>query len=133
MLQDVYGELRKFLGIKARVVTDEDCGLRGLGLHVSRDGGQREAHVREGEILVNDAAPARGAKLDGRGGAQSSAGAHSASILAFRAGRRKPLLSGPMNTQKRNRARARHARIVLVTCPSLTLARKIARAVVQKR
>ncbi len=38
-----------------------------------------------------------------------------------------------MNTQKRNRARARHARIVLVTCPSLTLARKIARAVVQKR
>jgi periplasmic divalent cation tolerance protein len=35
-----------------------------------------------------------------------------------------------MNTQKRNHARAR---IVLVTCPSLTLARKIARAVVQKR
>ncbi len=32
-----------------------------------------------------------------------------------------------------NRARARNSRIVLVTCPSLALARKIARAVVSKR
>jgi periplasmic divalent cation tolerance protein len=32
-----------------------------------------------------------------------------------------------------NRAKARNIRIVLVTCPSLALARKIARAVVQKR
>lgn len=32
-----------------------------------------------------------------------------------------------------SRAKARNARIVLVTCPSLALARKIARAVVQKR
>jgi len=32
-----------------------------------------------------------------------------------------------------NRAKARNTRIVLVTCPSLALARKIARAVVQKR
>src|SRR5437899_12571515 len=32
-----------------------------------------------------------------------------------------------------SRAKVRNARIVLVTCPSLVLARKIARAVVQKR
>jgi periplasmic divalent cation tolerance protein len=32
-----------------------------------------------------------------------------------------------------NRAKARNTRIVLVTCPSLALARKIGRAVVQKR
>ncbi len=38
-----------------------------------------------------------------------------------------------MKQQKMNRAKARNSRIVLVTCPSLALARKIARAVVQKR
>ncbi len=32
-----------------------------------------------------------------------------------------------------NRAKAKNTRIVLVTCPSLALARKIARAVVKKR
>jgi periplasmic divalent cation tolerance protein len=32
-----------------------------------------------------------------------------------------------------NRAKAKNTRLVLVTCPSLTLARKIARAVVRKR
>src|SRR5881398_3789794 len=32
-----------------------------------------------------------------------------------------------------SRAKVRNARIVLVTCPSLALARKIARAVVEKR
>ena len=34
---------------------------------------------------------------------------------------------------KANRAKSVNARIVLVTCPSLALARKIARSVVQKR
>ena len=38
-----------------------------------------------------------------------------------------------MNEGKRNRAKTRNTRIVLVTCPSLALARKIARTVVQKR
>ena len=32
-----------------------------------------------------------------------------------------------------NRAKASNSRVVLITCPSLALARKIARAVVQKR
>jgi len=34
---------------------------------------------------------------------------------------------------KMNRAKAKNTRIVLVTCPNLVLARKIARAVVEKR
>jgi periplasmic divalent cation tolerance protein len=34
---------------------------------------------------------------------------------------------------KKTRANARNMRVVLVTCPTLALARKIARAVVQKR
>lgn len=38
-----------------------------------------------------------------------------------------------MNRQKESRSRAKNTRVVLVTCPSLALARKIARAVVQKR
>jgi periplasmic divalent cation tolerance protein len=38
-----------------------------------------------------------------------------------------------MNRQKESRSKARSARVVLVTCPTLALARKIARAVVQKR
>ncbi|HVH70939.1 MAG TPA: divalent cation tolerance protein CutA, partial [Candidatus Dormibacteraeota bacterium] len=38
-----------------------------------------------------------------------------------------------MNQEKSNRVKARNTRVVLVTCPSLELARKIARAVVQKR
>lgn len=38
-----------------------------------------------------------------------------------------------MKRAKANRAKFVNARIVLVTCPSLSLARKIARAVVQKR
>ena|SRR5690242_8160281 len=37
-----------------------------------------------------------------------------------------------MNRQKESRSRTRDTRIVLVTCPSVALARKIARAVVQK-
>lgn len=37
------------------------------------------------------------------------------------------------NRGKSPRAKARNMRIVLVTCPTLALARKIARAVVQKR
>jgi periplasmic divalent cation tolerance protein len=37
------------------------------------------------------------------------------------------------NRRKRTRAEAGNMRIVLVTCPSLALARRIARAVVQKR
>jgi periplasmic divalent cation tolerance protein len=37
-----------------------------------------------------------------------------------------------MIQKKMNRAKARNTRIVLVTCPSLALARKIARTVVQK-
>lgn len=39
----------------------------------------------------------------------------------------------PMNRQKESRSRTRDTRLVLVTCPSLVMARKIARAVVQKR
>ena len=42
-------------------------------------------------------------------------------------------MRGSMDQRKKNRAKVRNARIVLVTCPSLALARKIARAVVQKR
>jgi periplasmic divalent cation tolerance protein len=38
-----------------------------------------------------------------------------------------------MNQQKMNRAKAKNARIVFVTCPSLALGRKIAKAVVRKR
>ena len=38
-----------------------------------------------------------------------------------------------MKRAKANRAKSVNARVVLVTCPSLALARKIARAVVQKR
>ena len=38
-----------------------------------------------------------------------------------------------MNRQKESRSKARSGRVVLVTCPTLALARKIARAVVQKR
>ena len=41
-----------------------------------RDGGQREPDIREGEIVGNDAAPARSAELDRRRGAQSSACTH---------------------------------------------------------
>lgn len=37
-----------------------------------------------------------------------------------------------MDQRKKNRAKVRNARIVFATCPSLALARKIARAVVQK-
>ena len=38
-----------------------------------------------------------------------------------------------MNQEKMNRAKTRNTQIVLVTCPSLGLGRKIAKAVVQKR
>ncbi len=38
-----------------------------------------------------------------------------------------------MKQERMNRAQAKNSRVVLVTCPSLALARKIARAVVQKR
>ena len=38
-----------------------------------------------------------------------------------------------MKQQKINRAKGRNMRIVLVTCPTLPVARKIARAVVQRR
>ncbi|HKW34050.1 MAG TPA: divalent-cation tolerance protein CutA [Candidatus Acidoferrum sp.] len=38
-----------------------------------------------------------------------------------------------MSPGKKTRAKARNVRIVLVTCPSVALARKIARTVVQKR
>lgn len=42
-------------------------------------------------------------------------------------------MRGPLKQDKMKRAKAKNTRIVLVTCPSLALARKIARAVVQKR
>jgi periplasmic divalent cation tolerance protein len=38
-----------------------------------------------------------------------------------------------MKQQKIDRARTKNMRVVLVTCPTLAVARKIARAVVQKR
>lgn len=46
---------------------------------------------------------------------------------------RKPILLITVKRAKANRAKAANARVVLVTCPSLALARKIARTVVQKR
>ena len=38
-----------------------------------------------------------------------------------------------MKQERMNRAQAKNSRVVLVTCPSLAIARKIAGAVVQKR
>jgi len=45
----------------------------------------------------------------------------------------KAVIMSPMNRQKESRSIARDGRVVLVTCPSVALARKIAKAVVQKR
>ena len=68
VLKDVNRELGKFFGIEACVVADENRGLLRLGFHVFRDGRDREPHVREGEIVGDEAAPAGRAELDGRGG-----------------------------------------------------------------
>ena len=51
VLQNVHGELREFFGVEARVVADQNRGILGLGVHVLRDGGNREADVRECEIV----------------------------------------------------------------------------------
>ena len=68
VLKDVNRELRKFFGIEACVVADENRGLLRFGFHVFRDGRDREPHVRKGEIVGDEAAPAGRAELDGRGG-----------------------------------------------------------------
>ncbi len=67
VLQDVHGELRKFFGVETRVVAHQDRGLFGFGLGVFCDGGDGQADVGEGEIVGDEPAPSRGAKLNGRG------------------------------------------------------------------
>ena len=66
LLQDVHGELREFFGVKSRVVAYQDRGRLRLGFHVFGDGGNRQAHVGEREIVGDEAAPSRGAELDRR-------------------------------------------------------------------
>ena len=65
LLEDIHGELRELFGVKARVVADQYRGIAFLVVDVPRDGGDGEADVGEGEIVGNQAAPARSAELDG--------------------------------------------------------------------
>ena len=67
LLEDGHSELGKLLGVKSRVVSDEDCGLLRFRFAVLRDSGDCEPYVCEGEIVRNQAAPAGSAEFDGRG------------------------------------------------------------------
>ena len=66
VLQDVHRELGELFGVKARVVTHQDRGLLRLGFHVFRDRGDRKPHIGKREIIGDEAAPSRGAKLNRR-------------------------------------------------------------------
>src|SRR5207248_310779 len=59
------GRARKLLGEKARVVRDEQRGMRIAAQHVFRDRRHRDAHIAEGKIFGNDAAPTGGSELYG--------------------------------------------------------------------
>jgi len=49
VLQDVYGELGKLLGVETRVVTHEDAGSFALDFHVFGDSRHGQTHVGEGK------------------------------------------------------------------------------------
>ncbi len=67
VLQDVHGKLGEFFGVEARVVTHQNRGIFHFGFCVFGDGGNRQAHIGEGEIVGDEAAPSGGAKLNGGG------------------------------------------------------------------
>jgi len=67
VLQDVYGELGKLLGVETRVVTHEDGRLFRLGFHVFGDSRHGQTHVGEGKIVGDESAPSGSAKLNRRG------------------------------------------------------------------
>src|SRR5450432_4549016 len=64
MIQDVDGQLRKFFGVEARVVADEDGGVFRFAVDVSGDGGDGQANVGKSKIVGDEAAPAGSSKLD---------------------------------------------------------------------
>ncbi len=65
-LQDVHSELGKFFGVEACVAAHQNRGLLRFGLHVFRDGRNREPHIGERKIVGDEATPSRGAKLNRR-------------------------------------------------------------------
>src|SRR6267154_2171835 len=68
LLQNFHRELREFFRVETRIVADQHRGIFSLGVNVVRDGGHRQANGSEREIVRDQTAPARGAKLDGRDG-----------------------------------------------------------------
>lgn len=74
LLENGYGERRKFFRVEARIVGDEDTGFGGFRFDVFGDGGDGETDGCKREIVGDEAPPAGGAKFYwGSGDARRSA------------------------------------------------------------
>ena len=66
LIEDVDRELRKFFGVKARIVSDEEGRIFSFTVNVICDSGHGKPHVGKGEIVGDEAAPTGSSKLNGR-------------------------------------------------------------------